>query len=122
VVVGRSNNGTNDEAFRWTQAGGMLSVANWLSTAAWTILAEATATNRDGSLVVGYGTNTGGRNESFIARVGGSTGIVGLTDLSNSLAVQVTPHVQLEGLTALTLNGAHHRPLMAKAVAGSVVT
>ena len=118
VVVGGSFDGTNHEAFRWTQAGGMLSVASWLSTAgvstaAWARLNEATATNSDGSVVVGYGTNASSHDEAFIARVANTgTGIVGLTDLTMSLAAQSAVHAQLEGLTSLTLNGAHHRPLM----------
>ena len=116
VVVGRADNATSDQAFRWTQAGGIVTVVDWLtaagvSTAAWTVLEIANATNTDGSVVVGVGTSTNG-TEAFIARADSSvTGIVGLTDLSNSLASQLAPHVQLESLNYLTLNGAHHKPL-----------
>jgi len=119
VVVGQSSSTNGIEAFRWTQAGGMLSVASWLntagvSTAGWIILERANATNSDGSVVVGNGQSANG-TEAFIARVGVAntgTGIVGLTDLTMSLAAQNAVHAQLEGLTSLTLNGAHHRPLM----------
>ncbi len=126
VVVGSSTNGTTiisgdiafpqEEAFRWTEAGGMVSVADWLaaagvSLAGWTRLAHAASTNLDGSVVVGHGESANGM-EAYIARVGGDSSLVGLTDLKNSLASQVAPQVQVEGLNALTLNGAHHRPLM----------
>jgi probable HAF family extracellular repeat protein len=117
VVVGQSSSTSGNEAFRWTQAGGMVSVASWLSAAGvsatgWTILSLAATTNSDGSVVVGYGTSANG-TEAFIARVAGSSsGIVGLTDLTISLASQVAPQSQLSGLTALSLNGAHYRPLM----------
>ncbi len=68
--------------------------------------------NANGNVVVGRGTSTNG-DEAFIARVGPATsGLVGLTDLSNSLASTVATHMQFEGLNALTLNGAHHRTLM----------
>lgn len=126
VVVGTSTNGTTivsgniispqEEAFRWTEAGGMVSVADWLtaagvSLAGWTRLSHAASTNLDGSVVVGHGGSVNGL-EAYIARVGGASGLVGLTDLSNSLASQVALQVQVEGLNALTMNGAHHRPLM----------
>ena len=62
--------------------------------------------------MVGYGTSANG-TEAFIARVAGSNScIVGLTDLTISLASQVAPQSQLSGLTALSLNGVHYRPLV----------
>ena len=91
----------------------MESVEDWLdnagvSIAAWSTLSNASGTNSDGSVVVGTGTNANGDTEAFIARV---SGVVGLTDLSNSLASQVSPSQTLDTLTSMTLNGAHHRPL-----------
>ena len=119
VVVGYGTTASGDEAFRWTQAIGMQRVADWLaaagvSAAGWTKLTGAEGVNANGDVVVGYGDSTNGI-EAFIARVGSATdntGLVGLTDLNNSVASTVQTHVQLEGLNALTLNGAHHRNLM----------
>ena len=109
------------KAFRWTQATGMQAVEEWLSAAGvstngWISLDKANGTNTDGSIIVGAGTNANGDTEAYIARVDaavdGSSGIVGVTDLSNSLASQVSSHHTLEALTSMTLTGAHHRPLM----------
>ena len=117
VIVGFAFAGGNNQAFRWTQPSGMITVADWLASAGVTMggftrLEGATGTNSDGSVVVGYGESANGQ-EAYIARVGGgSSGIVGLMDLNQSLASQVATHVQFEGLNSLTINGAHHRPLM----------
>lgn len=117
VVVGNSNSANGNEAFRWTQAGGMVSVASWLaaagmSTTGFTVLTDARGVSADGNTVVGYGTSTNG-TETFIARVtAASSGIVGLTDLANSLAQTYAIGSQVENLTWLSLNGAHHRTLM----------
>ena len=114
VVVGYSYNANSDmKAFRWTLETGMESVEDWLSNAgvsiaAWSTLKNANGTNSDGSVVVGTGLNANGDEEAFIARV---AGVVGLTDLSNSLASQVSPSQTLDTLTSMALNGAHHRPL-----------
>jgi len=117
VVVGYAQNDSYmDKAFRWTLETGMESVEDWLdnagvSIAAWSTLSQANGTNSDGSVVVGTGENANGHSEAFIARVGYYGGVVGLTDLSNSLASQVSPSQTLDTLTSMTLNGAHHRPL-----------
>jgi len=117
VVVGYSYNANSDmKAFRWTLETGMESVEDWLSNAgvsiaAWSTLKNANGTNSDGSVVVGTGLNANGDEEAFIARVGYVAGVVGLTDLINSLASQVSPSQTLDTLTSMALNGAHHRPL-----------
>jgi len=117
VIVGYANDSNyNRKAFRWTLETGMESVEDWLinagvSLAAWSNLENASGTNSDGSVVVGYGMNANGDAEAFIARVGYYGGVVGLTDLSNSLASQVSPSQTLDTLTGMALNGAHHRPL-----------
>ena len=117
VVVGYANDSNyNGKAFRWTLETGMESVEDWLSNAgvsiaAWSTLSNASGTNSDGSVVVGTGTNANGDTEAFIARVGYYGGVVGLTDLSNSLASQVSPSQTLDTLTGMALNSAHHRPL-----------
>ena len=117
VIVGYANDSNyNGKAFRWTLETGMESVEDWLSNAgvsiaAWSTLDNASSTNSDGSVVVGGGVNANGDTEAFIARVGYVAGVVGLTDLSNSLASQVSPSQTLDTLTGMALNGAHHRPL-----------
>jgi probable HAF family extracellular repeat protein len=74
VVVGvGSATGINQEAFRWTQAGGMQSVqalltAEGVSTTGWT-LTSAQGVSADGQVIVGYGTNPSGRLEGWIARL-----------------------------------------------------
>ena len=117
VIVGYANDSNyNGKAFRWTLETGMESVEDWLSNAdvslaAWSTLSNASGTNSDGSVVVGTGVNANGDTEAFIARVGYYGGVVGLTDLSNSLASQVSPSQTLDTLTGMALNSAHHRPL-----------
>jgi len=117
VVVGYVDDSNyNGKAFRWTLETGMESVEDWLSNAgvsiaAWSNLSHSSGTNSDGSVVVGYGMNANGDTEAFIARVDYYGGVVGLTDLSNSLASQVSPSQTLDTLTGMALNGAHHRPL-----------
>jgi probable HAF family extracellular repeat protein len=120
VVVGYGVSASGQEAFRWTQTGGMIRVQDWLADAGvsavgFTKLTEARGISGDGHTVVGYGQSVNGR-EAFIARVepdltGGGNGIIGLTDLANSMAQTHAVSNQMEGLTSLTLNGAHHRTL-----------
>ncbi len=116
VVVGEGMDANGNVAFRWTQATGMQRIddiltASGVDLAGWSALATASAVNSDGSVITGYGLSTNGL-EAYIVKFGDNSGIVGLTDLSNSLDLQVAPHTQLESLTSLTLNGAHHRSLM----------
>jgi probable HAF family extracellular repeat protein len=125
VVVGYSTGASGNEAFRWTSATGMISVADWLatggvSTAGFSTLIIATGVSADGNTVIGTGQSVNG-TEAFIARVVpdaaggggnvGGSGIVGLTDLGNSMAQTHAVSSQMERLTSLTLNGAHHRTL-----------
>lgn len=116
VVVGSSFMNNGSIAWRWTQSGGMVSLEEWLtaagvSTAGFGVLESAQGVNSDGTVVVGYGQSSNGQ-EAFIARVGsGNSGVVGLTDLANSLSSQAATHTQLEILNSLALNGAHHKPL-----------
>ena len=76
VVVGQSSGGSNGiRAFRWTYAGGMQSVADWLaeagiSSAEWQYLYEATATNGDGSVIVGNGRRfSPGNDQGWLANL-----------------------------------------------------
>jgi probable HAF family extracellular repeat protein len=84
VVVGFAADGgaaNAERAFRWTETGGLQSVADWLRKAGVPVadeaaLGQATATNSDGSVVVGV---NAAHDEVFIARVGApSTGLTTL--------------------------------------------
>jgi len=124
VIVGTaSNNMTLDqEAFRWSQGGGMQSVTTWLanagiSTAGFTKLFEATGVSGDGNTVVGTGKDTQGNVQAYLARVSNAgSGMVGITDLASSLHQTLAITSQMDGLTGLAMNGAHHRTLMDSAM------
>ncbi len=128
VVVGESSiAGGGTRAFRWTQVAGMQSVAAWLASsniavpAGWT-LTTANATNADGSVVVGGGTNPNGNGQAWVARVGsaGSGLIVDLSAFNNALIESGGRAVQAgTGLSNLALFGAHHRSLLDSGLARS---
>jgi probable HAF family extracellular repeat protein len=124
VVVGSSGS----QAFRWTQAGSMIRVQDWLanagvSTTGFSVLYDAAGVSRDGNTIVGMGMTTANGYEAYIARVAEtpsqSSGIVGLTDLANSITQTLAPSSQIEAVTGFTMNGAHHRPLTDMAVGDS---
>lgn len=116
VVVGfADNSGGGETAIRWTQSKGMQSVAQWLAEshvnvpAGWT-LTRATATNSDGSVVVGYSPNPDGRTEAWIARAG--SGVIVPSNFIPTLSYAGDmPRLGIN-LANLALFGAHHRPLM----------
>ena len=121
VVVGTANITANGSgvAFRWTQAGGMQSVAAWLAAAkvavpaGWALTAAA-GTNSDGSVVVGLGTDPSGNSEAFLARVSPvGSGIINPAAFNQSV-INTGASVSLAGanLPELSLEGAHHRTLM----------
>lgn len=65
IVVGASKpfwDGTTGQAFRWTQATGMVGIGY---PTAGGIYSEATGISRDGSMIVGYGIGGGGGSTSF---------------------------------------------------------
>ncbi len=74
VVVGYSISGTGLEAFRWTQATGMVGLGNLPGG----ISSSASGVSADGSVVVGYSNSANG-NEAF--RWTQVTGMVGLGNL-----------------------------------------
>lgn len=119
VVVGEAEDSNGDrQAFRWTQGGGMKSVAQWLAAAnvalaaGWT-LTKATGTSSDGSVVVGSGDNPAGREEAWIARIGGAgNGLMSVSDYVPTLQKTGTMPRTGVDLATLALFGAHHRPLM----------
>ncbi|MBK9021908.1 MAG: autotransporter domain-containing protein [Sulfuritalea sp.] len=114
VVVGRAYTAGNAgyRAFRWTQATGMQSVADWLRAAGLTVptddAADASATSSDGSVVVGYLDN----GHAFIARVAlAASGLVTLADVQTSLGAASTGGNMTLSAVGTVLNGAHSRPL-----------
>lgn len=73
VIVGQSESAFGREAFIWTSADGMRSVASLLTTAGidligWT-LTEAMAISGDGNTIVGYGVNPDGNTEAWLANI-----------------------------------------------------
>lgn len=116
VVVGTADDSNGiDTAFRWTQSSGMQSVTQWLANGRVAVapgwnLSHATATNGDGSVVVGFGTNASGRTEAWIARA--NSGVILPREYVPTLArIGNVPGLGT-GLASLTLFGVHHRPLM----------
>ncbi|AYQ26836.1 autotransporter domain-containing protein [Polaromonas sp. SP1] len=117
VVVGQAQKAdTSSHAFRWTETTGMQSVADWLAGAGvdssrWE-LERATATNADGSIVVGTGRN-GNIDEAWLARVSPiGSGVMQPANYTQSLnAVNASFH-HAQSLTRMILWGSHHRPLM----------
>jgi probable HAF family extracellular repeat protein len=76
VVVGQSRSFSSGfKAFIWTQANGMQSVEDLLSStygvdlSGWTLI-EATGISADGKTIVGYGTNSLGQYEAWVANIG----------------------------------------------------
>jgi probable HAF family extracellular repeat protein len=122
VVVGYSyttSGGSNREAFRWTQSTGMQSVTAWLAAAGVTLpsgwsLTQAQATNADGSVVVGQGTDPAGQSEAYLARVSSmGSGIINEAVFNQNVAA-TGGAVSMAGvdLPGLTLYGVHHRTLL----------
>lgn len=116
VIVGDSD----FRAFRWSQTDGMQSVAQWLAAAKVAIgdrlvLQRATATNKDGSVIVGWGMDERERPITWIARVSP----IGSGFLPNRDAYMATLQ-EAAGKTPqpvssaanLALGGAHHRSLL----------
>jgi probable HAF family extracellular repeat protein len=72
VVVGTSDSASGTEAFRWTEAGGMQSLAEWLAgfgvdVSGW-VLSEVRGISSDGTVMVGTGSNSSGSREAFLAK------------------------------------------------------
>ena len=132
VVVGASHDVDGRAwAFRWDEAGGMVSVEDWLADNGVTVggmrLARAQAVNGNGFVVAGAMEDEDGNERAYIARVtppdpgphpepnpNPGSGLMDVEEYHRSLfsAAQVA-HAG-EFLTWLPMNGAHHRPLMAQ--------
>ena len=130
-------------AFRWTEAGGMQTVEQWLSASGVKVgddvqTREATATNGNGSVVVGTlrsgdaflarvgsssssggGNNSGGGGDDTSPQTGGGKGgLINVNTFKKTLRrAPLSAGHALRGAT-LTLQGAHSRPLSRRVAEG----
>lgn len=120
VVVGTSTGYPIYKAFRWTAETGMQSVTDWLASAGISVpsnlpLAAATATNFNGSVVVGNTSAEGGSEQAWLARVGpAGSGLLTDMGLFNGSLAESNRQAALgvTDLSNLALFGAHHRSLL----------
>jgi probable HAF family extracellular repeat protein len=84
TVVGYADNGngTQSQAFLWTQSTGMQSVATWLANAGVTVpagwvLRNAYGVNQDGTVIVGDAIDANGTTQAYLAQVGSGTTTTG---------------------------------------------
>lgn len=103
VVVGYSWFDPEDEAFIWTQASGMRSVAEVLTNdyhldlTGWT-LQRATGVSDDGTVLCGYGTNPDGSVEAWVAHLPANGGGLRLS-VDSPCPSGGTAHVNWTGAT-----------------------
>ncbi len=135
VVVGGAAANAGDmqyTAFRWTQASGMQTVEQWLSVNGVTVgggaaTREATATNSNGSVVVGVLRS----GEGFLARVGegtggatntggggGGSGMISFADFVKTLRQTSRAASSTTRTAVVALQGAHSRPLSRRTADG----
>uniref|UniRef100_UPI00286E5931 autotransporter domain-containing protein n=1 Tax=Sulfuritalea sp. TaxID=2480090 RepID=UPI00286E5931 len=123
VVVGRGTSASGQEAFRWTQAGGMQRIADWLAAAGVTVAPGYTMTvakgvSADGAVVVGESSGPSG-SEAFIARISAiGSGAITISDVQASLGAAATGGGMALSAVGTALNGAHSRPLARRVAAG----
>ncbi len=109
VAIGYvSTTGTPEKAFRWTSSTGMQTIPEWLgvNTTGWA-LKEATATNEDGSIVVGNGVNPDGQSEAWLAKTG--SGLIGKTSFNKSI-VEASSGMNNSQMIGTILHGSHGHP------------
>jgi len=100
----------SSQAFRWSEADGMQSIADWtgVSDTGYTNTA-ATGVSADGQTVVGYGYQESlDEYTAWLARKGG---IINPDQWLQSLNVSQQVYQSGQYLTDLALDGSHHRPL-----------
>lgn len=118
VIVGSAYDGSGGgAAFRWTRQKGMQTVQEWLRENGVTGVAAdgATATNADGSVVVGHTDERG-----WIARVAAvGTGFITFPEVEQSLSSAATAGAMILNSLSTVLNGAHSRPLSRRVAAGN---
>jgi probable HAF family extracellular repeat protein len=111
VIVGSARNASDvSRGFRWTESGGMQSVEDWLRAGGIRVAADitdtATATNSDGSIVVGQTVD----DRAYIARH--YSGLITMSDLHRSLASTTSGNRMATTSAGVVIQGAHSRPLM----------
>lgn len=119
-VVGWSADSLGSKlAFRWSDATGMESVADWLARNGVAVddlsLADATAISDNGLVVAGIMVMPDNEERAYIARVEQTPGSGGLMDVAEyNATLHGAAGIASAGefLTWLPMNGAHHRPLM----------
>lgn len=119
-VVGWSADSLGSKlAFRWSDATGMESVADWLARNGVAVddlsLADATAISDNGLVVAGVMVMPDNEERAYIARVEQTPGSGGLMDVAQyNATLHGAAGIASAGefLTWLPMNGAHHRPLM----------
>ena len=133
TVPAAKANSFDSTAAVWTKAGGMQSLASYLTgkgitLASGTVLFDANGVSGDGAVIVGTGT-IGGTDQPFIVRTGassggstsggGGTGVVGLSSFLTTVAGSAAFRKSLASMMSMSLHGAHHRTLSDYAVPGS---
>ncbi len=91
VVIGSGNSASGTEAFRWTQAGGMVGLGD---LAGGGFLSAALGVNADGSVVVGYGNSASGIEAFRWTQAGG---MVGLGDLAGGIYESIAYGASADG-------------------------
>ena len=99
VVVGIGSS-ISDEAFRWTQATGIIGLGD---LAGGRTESTALGISSDGSVVVGYGFGNGDRQEAY--RWTAATGMVGLGFLTHGITSSAATAVSADGSTVVGNNG-----------------
>jgi probable HAF family extracellular repeat protein len=118
IVVGGARDGALAyHGFRWTQAGGMQTVDDWLRSTGVVMPTDLTtganAISSDGTTIVGTAL-INGVTEGYIARAGNAApggGLITLSDLSESLSSSATALSSSLPDVNLIINGVHSRPL-----------
>jgi probable HAF family extracellular repeat protein len=104
VVVGFNNSAAGREAFRWTQAGGMVGLGD-LPGGGFASLARAASA--DGAVIVGEGTSAAGREAFRWTQAGG---IVGLGDLPGGSFSSVATAVSANGAVVIGYSNSVNGP------------
>lgn len=91
VIVGTSYSASGMEAFRWTQAGGMVGLGDLTGGG---FSSGASDVSADGSVIVGVSDSAFGK-EAFLWTLGG--GMVGLGDLAGSVFENIATGVSADG-------------------------
>jgi probable HAF family extracellular repeat protein len=114
VVVGASQSGAGEEAFRWTAAKGMIGLGDFRGGPFSSRAYDASA---DGSVVVGVGTSASGR-EAF--RWTAATGMVGLGDLPGGDFGSMATDISADGsvVVGVGMSGANVEPFLWDASGG----